>query len=580
MSIEALKNELTAFLNSEEPGVFAIKGKWGVGKTHLIHETVKANKNKWQHKKSAYASLFGINSLDDLKEQIFVKLQTTDSKKGNLAKTAGKHVNGVLSNVGLATTNAVSGAMKVGIKIWMEYELPNSKIFIDDIERRGNDLSIRNLLGFLSQLKEEKNCQIILIFNKDELNNEDKEELEKYREKIIDLEIEFVPNVDEIIKIGLRDKKVMVIEILKKLNVDNIRAVNKIERFLEKLEPRIKDFDFEVQNHIVHSATVLGWFYFNRNKTSIPWEFIKELEKYNAQQTQKMINRMLDIKATGFGVVQESIATMDATTETDTVREKYTDELKQSGYEQTGLVEKALMQALEQGFYDEARFTETLKDFESKIKRDKAIKEIQSAYDLFYESFDNDENRIVDTLVRCFETNSEYYDPKSLENAIEILEALEHSGEAGKIFSYYFSVSHTFEEAYEYRYLEHLKNISIIERVKELIEQNRTSKDIIEIVKKYVVGNSFNDTIILQKLTEDEWASLINGRLRDTNNLRFYIHKILDLGKIGGIYQDIGQKVANVLRRLASQSKINKLRIAGFQEILEKYSEVAEVTGT
>lgn len=566
MSIETLKSELTAFLNSEEPGVFAVKGKWGVGKTYLIHEMIKDNKNKWQHRKYTYASLFGINSLDDLKEQIFVKMQTTDSKKGKVAKTAGKHANNILSEVGLVATNAISGAMKVGIKVWMEYEIPNSKIFIDDIERRGNDLSIRNLLGFLSQLKEEKKCQVILVFNEDELNNDDKEELEKYREKIIDHEIEFVPDVDETIKIGLESKHDVAIEVLKKLNVDNIRAVNKIGKFLEKLDSRMKDFDLEVQKYIARSATVLGWFYFTRNENSIPWQFIKELQSHRERQSEKMIH---DFYKKRHGNDPDPLS---ESLEESLQRETFIKKLEQYDYNYTGPVEQLLIEALEQGFYNAERFKTLISDLASRIDKETASQQLYDAWQIYHSSFDDDEDSFVDALVSCFQNNSEHYDPRSLESAMDILEELERLSESRKIFDLYFSVPHEFDIGYEYRDLHNLKNGSIKTKVENIIEQNRRAKDVAEIVKEFTTGSSFNDTKILHDLTEEDWISLIKKRF-NTYESQFYIRRILELAQSKNSDYEIGKKVANALKSIASDGKINELRVSKFEELLNKYAE-------
>ena len=69
MSIDIIENQIGRFLASEAPEVMSIKGAWGVGKTYAWTKYLNSAKN--QHKialsKYSYVSLFGINSLDDLK---------------------------------------------------------------------------------------------------------------------------------------------------------------------------------------------------------------------------------------------------------------------------------------------------------------------------------------------------------------------------------------------------------------------------------------------------------------------------------------------------------------------------------
>src|SRR6266446_755912 len=72
MSIKLLAAELSRFLGSVEPEVLCITGKWGVGKTyawnHYLRRAQEGNNVKLR--KYAYVSLFGRNSLDDVRTAI------------------------------------------------------------------------------------------------------------------------------------------------------------------------------------------------------------------------------------------------------------------------------------------------------------------------------------------------------------------------------------------------------------------------------------------------------------------------------------------------------------------------------
>jgi len=65
MSIEA---RLDSFLSSKEAGALVLQGKWGTGKTHLWRHKIMAPllAKPWE-KKYSYVSLFGIDSLGELK---------------------------------------------------------------------------------------------------------------------------------------------------------------------------------------------------------------------------------------------------------------------------------------------------------------------------------------------------------------------------------------------------------------------------------------------------------------------------------------------------------------------------------
>lgn len=73
MSVELVKAEIARFLADPEPRVLCLRGKWGVRKTYAWNEQLKAalDADKLSRKVYAYVSLFGLNSLDQLKFAVF-----------------------------------------------------------------------------------------------------------------------------------------------------------------------------------------------------------------------------------------------------------------------------------------------------------------------------------------------------------------------------------------------------------------------------------------------------------------------------------------------------------------------------
>ncbi len=72
MSINLLTQELKRFIASPQPEVLCITGEWGIGKTftwnHYLHEAQRERTIGME--KYAYVSLFGRNSLDDVRAAI------------------------------------------------------------------------------------------------------------------------------------------------------------------------------------------------------------------------------------------------------------------------------------------------------------------------------------------------------------------------------------------------------------------------------------------------------------------------------------------------------------------------------
>lgn len=73
MTLEVIESQLKKFLESDIPQVIAIRGNWGVGKTFLWRKMYDEAREKkaLAFTTQSYVSLFGINSVDDLKVEIF-----------------------------------------------------------------------------------------------------------------------------------------------------------------------------------------------------------------------------------------------------------------------------------------------------------------------------------------------------------------------------------------------------------------------------------------------------------------------------------------------------------------------------
>jgi hypothetical protein len=56
-------------------------------------------------------------------------------------------------------------------------------VCIDDLERRGNGLDLKDVFGLVSFLREQRNCKVMLILNSDELGNS-KVEFDTYLERL------------------------------------------------------------------------------------------------------------------------------------------------------------------------------------------------------------------------------------------------------------------------------------------------------------------------------------------------------------------------------------------------------------
>lgn len=73
MTVALVRQAIRAFLRTPTPQVLCIRGKWGVGKTFIwsdvLRQTTEEGETLLQY--YSYVSLFGLQSLDEVRQAIF-----------------------------------------------------------------------------------------------------------------------------------------------------------------------------------------------------------------------------------------------------------------------------------------------------------------------------------------------------------------------------------------------------------------------------------------------------------------------------------------------------------------------------
>lgn len=166
---EKLDNEFSKYYD-----VVLINGEWGIGKTYYLNSYLK-------DKKHIYSSLFGINSLDDFKLGIYCELNKSLARfKKVISSFSGR-------DIGIAVCSIPLPSIKFDIEKSIKKELKGNNIIlvIDDLERKSENISIRELLGFIESLSQIRGIKIILVANENALTDDDKEVFVLFKEKVI-----------------------------------------------------------------------------------------------------------------------------------------------------------------------------------------------------------------------------------------------------------------------------------------------------------------------------------------------------------------------------------------------------------
>src|SRR2546430_3357309 len=101
--LEDVRAALSRFIESADfPQTFLLTGKWGVGKTYLYRELLKSaiDRKALARRNHSYCSLFGIESLDAVRDKVFESL--VQPRSGNATEPTQEEAEQKYSGIGTA----------------------------------------------------------------------------------------------------------------------------------------------------------------------------------------------------------------------------------------------------------------------------------------------------------------------------------------------------------------------------------------------------------------------------------------------------------------------------------------------
>lgn len=278
---ERLKGILEHNIKNEKIGTaIAITGPWGVGKTffwksfldkQLSNERIYTDDNVF-NRKYAYVSLFGLESLSDLKTQIYSNIESFHS-----SIEIPKWIKGLPSifKDSRVTQLGISAPVKL-IDNLMFNRVSDAIICFDDFERMSNKLDIKDVMGLANYLKLEKNCQIILILDEDKAEGDNKKKYADYKEKLVDETI-VINSVEHLIRANtedIDDELVnLMIDFAETLEVRNFRFFQKVIKLYQQFRNQLPEEVANSTKEIILTRIIQGFFIqdFGMN-SEINWE--------------------------------------------------------------------------------------------------------------------------------------------------------------------------------------------------------------------------------------------------------------------------------------------------------------------
>lgn len=551
MSLSKVEIKISDFLSTNTPEVMAIKGAWGVGKTFTWDTISKKAKNNKQIalKKYSYVSLFGINSLETFKSAIFENLISTD-------------LIGTVANIDTFKDNTQKLAEKFGRKyLPILKDIPLIKGFasavdslsfltitetiicIDDLERKGKNLEIKDVLGLISLLKEQRKCKIVILVNDGEFGIDD---YVKYREKVIDVKIEFTPTSSDSASIAFNSNwsaYESTKDCATKLNIKNIRLLKKIERLVSEAEKYWLGKEPETRQQFISSLTLFALSHYEQsnNKSAPPLDFI--------------LNTGYD--AWGFGLDENA----------SDEKKKWRSYLFDYGYQHTDELDLKIADAVIKGYFEDEEIKKLVDNQNMQILANKSANSFSVAWNLFHNTFANNEKELVEALFNSLIINAKNIAPNNLNGTVSLFRELGRNDEATRVIDEYIvardqeleifnlSNSHFFGDKID---------LEILEKFNKQFIQNEKKETAKDVLLRISEKNGWNqkDEILLASTSVDEYYELFTSEVG--NDLPRIVKKCLEFGQFSNA-DDRNKIIANNARealiKIGNESKVNKIRV-------------------
>ena len=557
MSIEFVAQEILRFLQSSKPEVMCITGKWGVGKTYAWNQYLKQARDGSQIAlaRYAYVSLFGRNSIDDLRASIVEN--TVDKKNaGDMPDLTNiKSITSQIKGVGLGwfanLTSNFPGlySYTVGINRVLYLLSREQIVCIDDLERAGSGLGAKMILGLVSSLKEEKRCKVVILLNDEMLAEEDKKDFKAQLEKVADVIMRFDPTAAEAAEIGI-DKSNRFHGYLsdrtRALGIKNIRVIKKAENLCQK----VCDILPAIENRILESAVntiVLAAYSKFVPETAPPLDFIKTY------------NSMADAVRRHAGRAQDE-------------NQAYRDQLRAYGFNQSDEFDIVLIDGVERGYFDTAALEQKAGDMAKILMKKDKDRSFSEAWDLFHGSFDNDEDQVLDAIAEAFRLNAEIVTPINLSGTLSILKEFGRTAQAQELLDIYIDCHSDmgvgFWDISQSPLGGHVTDVDVrsafLKKAQSLIGAAPNPAEILIKIKEGG-GWSAEDMSSLAGMSKDEYVAVFK-RLRD-DALRKAIYGALFFKNVSNADANmlrITRTAQDALRQIAAENPFNAKRVTAF----------------
>jgi hypothetical protein len=420
-------------------------------------------------------------------------------------------------------------------------------VCLDDIERRDCALTMGALLGFVSVLKEENNCRIVLILNEQELSDDDKTALQTYREKVVDQEIACEPSVEDNVRLiyGASPNVSFYIDLFRLLDLKNIRVMQQSWWVVEHFAPFLEGLLPALQSQVLQHAVCLSAFFHER---------------------------ALNVSLRELALLSDEDHVFNAAANHD-ARLKELERVIQQYHFYPQDYDSIIADYIENGSCDDKRFQDELRKANEKEQRTQVAEKLRRLWELYTANLQTQDAELIEKF-RSF--LDQYAGDLAERDFAAIARFLKDIGYEGGCDHWQdaFIAGHlaAFSAAELQTWLPFASTEELKLQIRERQEAIRAARKIPDLIHGIVNGHWGEEEVsLLDSYSADQFYEWL--RTSVDSELLTSAHQLcrhFGAAGVGSKEQSIKAKVYDALRKLATESKSNAIRVKNlFQGVLQ-----------
>ncbi|KAB5618669.1 hypothetical protein F7234_23080 [Pseudomonas putida] len=574
--LSSIKEVLTSFSTESNDRAVIFKGAWGTGKTHLWKQVVLAKRDSFHKRNYSYVSLFGLNSLRDLKQALFenkvarenAHIAPNESTLSENIKDLGSRSAGWFrkSSSWLKELSAF-GVKGFGpaVEALQFLRVTDTLIVLDDFERKGSGLQDKEILGLISLLTENKNCRVLMLLHATDLSAE----YFSYHEKVFNYEIQFNPTPEDAAEIAFATptkNQAILKDNCVKLEIKNIRLLNKIKYYADLMAAPLEKANKAIVNQAYHTLPLAIIAIYGGNDAKVDIKYILEGDEFSSYLP-------------GSEPSPEESAKIK-------LNQEKSEYLRSYGFTKTDEFDAAIIKFIECGYVEHEKLNSMIKSIEEKIVHEQQIYKLREAWNFYHSSFSTNESLIVAGFKGAISSALYGFSIHELDSVAELLTELGEAPYIKSVIDEYIA--------------QHIPKQSLVEK-EDVFQWPRTPyfSD-----KLNMFFNSLDETKPFKELLVDAYKSSSGVQKRNVleqlakasdseyiafltsyegYELNHIVRMLLKCGQVSTsddirqqMYEEVFVKTYRALLKLAAESRINQTRMSQFEKFSKLYAQAEE----